>query len=216
MKRSLNYGRISWAYEDYVLEEHSAPTPLLTFSPIRIAGKLKYPSFSNKVILSLLKQKTLKTILFRDAYRRWYCEDYLSQRELGEGRAFLKWLKQHNYSIDWKPTDIKLHPFFLDENAPSHDLNDEFASGLSFALRPVTVSGRKVKLYLEDESVLELLAIAHGEEEDFLSLVEEYVKQRFLWESYRAPAPLFLEWVKVQAKRPIFKSGQLGFNLANF
>lgn len=214
MKRSLKYGRISWAYEDYVQEEHVAPTPLLSFTPIRIAGNLRSPSFTNKVILSLLKHKTQKKLLFRDAYRKWFSEGSISQLDLGEGRSFLKWLKHHHYSIDWRPSDIKLHPFFLDENAPTHDPKDEFASELSFALKPVTVNGRKVKLYLEDEAVLELLSIGHGKEEDFLTLVEQYIKQRFLWESYQAPAPLFLEWVKVQAKRPIFKSGQLGFNLS--
>jgi hypothetical protein len=88
------------------------------------------------------------------------------------------------------------------------------AEGLSFAIKPVEVAGRKIKLYLQDEAVLNLLNLPYGEDLDFIELVQEYVRLRFQWEAWRAPAPPFLDWVKAQAKRPVFQRGQLGFSLS--
>jgi hypothetical protein len=214
MKQSLSYGKISWAYDDIQTDVSGRPTPLLQFSPVRVNGKLRYPSFSDKVSLSLLKIKTSSKIFYRDAYREWFTQDYMRDRELGEGRSFLRWLQKSHKSIDWRPQDFKLHDYFTDELAPKHALGDEMAQGLSFAIKPVEVGGRKVKLYLQDEAVLNLLNMPYGEDLDFIELVQEYVRLRFQWETWRAPAPPFLDWVKAQAKRPVFQRGQLGFALA--
>ncbi|MCM2351004.1 MAG: hypothetical protein NDI69_13365 [Bacteriovoracaceae bacterium] len=214
MKQRLNYGRITWSYDDDLDSKVTgSPTPLLQFTAIRIQGKFKVPQFSDRVTLLLLKHKTKIKISFREAYLRWYLEESHSDRDLGEGKAFLLWLKKTNQSIAWKKTDYKLHRFFTDDNAPKHDPEDEMAEELSFAVRPVEVEGRKVKLYLQDDAVLNLINLSYGEESDFLGLVKNYVALRFKWESWRAPAPPFLDWVKSQAKRPVFLPGQLGFSL---
>lgn len=214
MKQRLNYGRITWSYEDDSHRELTeTPTPLLNFKPIRVCGKLRTPEFSDRVTLLLFKHKTSRRISFREAYLRWVLEENSRNHELGEGKAFLLWLKKTNLSIAWKKTDYELHHYFTDPGAPKHDPDDEMAQDLSFAVRPVEVDGRKVKLYLQDDAVLNLINLAYGEETDFLTLVKTYVAQRFKWESWRAPAPTFLDWVKNQAKRPVFQSGQLGFTL---
>lgn len=213
MKQTLNYGKITWSYDDFDPKVHKAPTPLLKFTPLRIQGKLQTPVFSDRVTLMLLKHKTSSRLSFREAYLRWLLEGMQSHQDLGAGKAFLMWLKKTNQSIEWKPGDYKLHEFFNDKNAPKHDANDEMADGLSFAIKPVEVEGRKVKLYLQDEAVLNLINMAYGEEHDFIELVKAYVKMRFKWETWRAPAPPFLEWVKGQAKKPLFLSGQIGLSL---
>ena len=212
MKQRLSYGRISWSYEDPSSSESlDSPTPLVQFSPIRINGKLRVPIISDRMTLALIKYKTQNQYPFRDLYREWFINDSFVERDLGEGRSFYRWLKLQEKSIAWKPTDIKLHPYFTDEHAPKHDPNDEMARDLSFAIKPVDVSNRKIKLYLQDEAVLGLIALNFGEEEDFIELVCSYIKMRFKWESWQAPAPTFIDWVKAQAKRPVFQKGQLGF-----
>jgi hypothetical protein len=210
MKQRLNYGKISWSYDDDT-KGPCRPTPLISLSPIRINGKLKYPAITDRVALALLKHKTSKKLSYRNAYKEWFSDGSWLDRDLGEGRSFLRWLQKTGQSIDWKPHDFSLHSYFTDEWAPKHAPDDEMAQGLSFAIKPVEVSGRRVKLYLQDEAVLNLINMPYGEEHDFLELVKEYVKIRFQWEKWRAPAPPFLDWVKAQAKRPIFQSGQLGF-----
>lgn len=213
MKNTLSYGRLKWSYEDFDLSKPCRPSPLFTFSPIRINGKLKTPHFTDKITLALLKHKTTGPKYFRDLYVDWYCENSWIDRDLGEGRAFYRWLQKSNQSIEFRPHDFKLHSYFTQENAPKHDPNDEMAKGLSFAIRPVKVGHRNVKLYLQDECMMNLLTMPFGEDEDFLELVKEYVNLRFQWEKWRAPAPPFLDWVKARAKRPVFSSGQLGFCL---
>jgi hypothetical protein len=212
MKQSLSYGRISWSYEDQQQSESfDSPTPLVQFSPIRINGKLRTPNISDRTLLALIKYKTENQHPFRDLYREWFINEAFIDRDLGEGRSFHRWLQLQQKSIIWKPHDIKLHPYFTDEASPKHDVNDEMAKDLSFAIRPVEVSGRKIKLYLQDEAVLGLISLKFGEEEDFIELVSLYIRMRFKWETWQAPAPTFLDWVKAQAKRPKFQSGQLGF-----
>jgi hypothetical protein len=56
------------------------------------------------------------------------------------------------------------------------------------------------------------MSLPFGEDHDFLELVKAYVAMRFVWEKWNAPAPTFLDWVKAQAKRPVFMQGQIGFN----
>jgi|GEM_PF-1107781 len=212
MKQRLSYGRISWSYEDHPpVESFDSPTPLIQFSPIRINGKLRTPDISDRMALALIKYKTNNQLPFRDLYREWFINDSFVERDLGEGRAFYRWLQLQKKSIAWKPIDLKLHSYFTDENAPKHDPNDDMAQDLSFAIKPVEVLNRKIKLYLQDEAVLGLITLKFGEEEDFIELVCSYIKMRFKWESWHAPAPTFIDWVKAQAKRPVFKKGQLGF-----
>lgn len=211
MKQGLHYGRISWSYEDDC--HPSAPdrlSPFVTFNPIRINNKLITPTFSDKIALKLFKYKTDNTCSFREAYKEWYLTSFID-RDLGEGRSFLRWLYRQERSIKWRPNDFKLHPFFTAKDAPRHDENDEMAKGLSFAIRPVEVNKRKVKLYLTDDAVLNLISLPYGHDTDFIELVCEYVRLRFEWEKLKAPAPTFLDWVKAQVRRPVFMQGQIGF-----
>ena len=215
MSKALNYGRISWAYEeDFNAEVPCTPSPLLTFNPVRINRKYKYPSISDKTSLLLLRLEGTKKINFKEAYKEWFCEGTWQDRDLGEGRAFLKWLKTHEYSITWKKDDFKFHPYFLQDDSPKHDPQDEMSRGLSFAITPVEVNQRKVKLYLQDDAVLNLIAMPYGEEEDFLELVKRYIRMRFEWEKWRAPSPPFLDWVKAQARKPLFNKRQLGLSIS--
>jgi hypothetical protein len=213
MKQTLNYGRISWDYDDFDPKVPCRPTPLIKFSSIRINGVIKHPRFSDKISLQLLKHKAPNKLSFREAYRQWYNDIPWNDHDLGEGRAFLRWLQKNNKCIEWKETDMGLHTYFYSPDAPKHDPSDELAQDLSFAIKPVEVEGRRVKLYLKDEAVLSLLNMPYGEEHDFLDLVKQYIKLRFQWELWNAPAVTFLDWVNSQAKRPIFQGGQLGFYL---
>jgi hypothetical protein len=214
MKHALNYGRISWSYGDFDPDSPCRPSPLITFNPIRLNGKLKYPNFSDRTSLLLLKLKTPGTLSFREAYEQWWKDGPSLDRELGEGRAFLRWLQRKQMSIKWSKKDFNLHSYFLQEDSPKHFAGDEMARGLSFAVKPVEVNKRKVILYLKDEDVLNLINMPYGLDEDFLLLVKNYVKMRFQWEEWQAPSPPFLDWMKAQARRPAFSRGQLGFCLA--
>lgn len=214
MKNALNYGRISWAYEDnFDPRIPCTPSPLLTFNPIRINGKNRYPSISDKTSLLLLKLQGHRKLSFKEAYKWWLSEAPFIDRDLGEGRAFLKWLKLHDVAIDWKKEDFRFHAYFLQHTSPKHDPGDEMARDLSFAITPVAVGERRIKLYLKDEAVLNLINMPYGEEEDFLKLVVDYIRMRFQWEKWRAPSPPFLDWVKTNAKKPLFSKGQLGLSL---
>jgi hypothetical protein len=158
----------------------------------------------------------LREIPFREAYREWHLKSSWVDRDLGEGRAFQRWLDREQLSVRISPKDFSLHRYFTLGNAPTNDPGDELARDLSFALQPVEVNARRVKLYLEDAAMLNLLSLSFGHEEDFLSLVRRYVAKRFDWERWRAPAPLFLDWVKSEGRRPLFLPGQLGLCLTNF
>lgn len=214
MKQRLNYGRISWSYEDFDPKVACRPIPLLTFPSIRINGKLKHLHFSDKVWFQLLKLKSPQKISFKEAYRKWFYDRSWTDHDLGEGRSFLRWLQKNKISIQWNKDDLQFHAFFMLNDAPKHELNDELAQNLSFAIPPVTVEGRKVKLYLQDDAVLGLINMPYGEDHDFLDLVKQYIKLRFQWEQWQAPAIPFLDWVKSQAKRPVFLGGQLGLNMS--
>ncbi len=206
MKQSLSYGRIKLGY----CEDTLRPTPLLFFTPIRYQGKPRVPNLTDRDCIIIMKLKADNTVSFRDAYIEAVCRDSREANELGEGRALLRWLRKHRLEIRWKDHDFKMHSFF--ENGPAFDEDDEFSIDHCFSIPPVTVMGRTIKLYIEDEAMLSLLALDYGEEEDFLSLVKRYIARRIQWEHWRAPAPTFLDWVKVEGKRPVFSPGQLGFN----
>jgi hypothetical protein len=212
MKQTLNYGRARYSYDDFDPKVPCRPSPMITFSPIKINNKIKYPSFTDKTALSILKWKAPSQTTFKEAYIEWYCQGFWHEKDLGEGRSFLRWLQKNNTSMTWKPHDFKLHDYFLQKGAPRHDPDDELAKDHSFAIKPVEVNNRRIKLYLEDAAILNLLGLPFGQDQDFIQLVQEYVKCRFQWEEWRAPAPPFLDWVKARGKRPTFMAGQIGFS----
>ena len=208
--KQLSYGRISLSYGvDFDAKVPCRPTPLAQFSPIKMKTHWKTPVFSDRMTLELLKLTTPYPHSFRELYKEWFFADSWD-KELGEGRGFLQWLKKNKLSINWRKTDLTLHPLFLITDAPDFESSDEMAKGHSFSLSPVNVQDRRVKLYLSDEAILSLLSLPAGEEEDFLLLVKNYVAMRFVWEKWKAPAPTFVEWLRAQAKRPVFLQGQIG------
>lgn len=213
MKNTTRQGRTSGLQVPYDPAQPGRPNPLMTFSSIWFEGRYYYPRFGDRNSLLLLRYNMPKKVSFSRAYSGWRAGGSREERELGEGRAFFRWLQRHQISIQWKKTDFELNPYFSQENSPRHDPGDEMAQGLSFAIRPVRVSGRHVKLYVQDDDMLALLNLGYGEEEDFLELVMKYVTHRFQWEQWRAPAPHFLDWVKSQGKRPVFGPCQLGLEL---
>lgn len=187
------------------------PISLIQFKPVYFESNLYHPSFGDRTGLLILARKMPKRVSFSRAYSGWRAGGAKDLLELGEGRAFFRWLQRHELSIEWKKEDFIIHPLFTGKDLPRHDPHDEFARGLSFALRPVRVQRRLVKLYLQDQDVLSLLKISAGEERDFLSLVEHYIEMRFHWDTTKRPAPGFLDWVKSINLRPLFRAGQLGF-----
>lgn len=203
MTNSLIHGGISEVLE--------LPNPIVTFAKVWAEGRYWEPKFGDRHTLLLLRRKMPDKVSFIRAYRGFRASGAKEEKELGEGRAFLRWLQRHEISVEWKQRDFEPHPFFCHPNAPKHDPKDEMAEGLSFAIKPVEVSGRKVKLYVGDDDMLNLLSMPYGNDKDFLELVMRYVAQRFEWEGWRAPAPPFLDWVKSQGMRPVFVPGQLGF-----
>lgn len=190
-------------------------TPLLTFKPLKVAGQSMKPRFDDRLSLLLLKRVMPKKVSFLRAYTGWRHSGAVEEKELGEGRAFFRWLQKHELSILWKEDDFSLNTFFTSKDSPKHDPRDEMAQNLSFAIKPVRVCSRNIKLYVEDRDVLSLLHLPYGREKDFLEIVESYVAERFEWEVWRAPSPSFLDWTKSRGLRPVFQAGQLGFQLPN-
>ncbi len=206
MKQGLSYGRITLSYED----DYLRTLPLFTFSPFRHNGRKILPQISDRDALLILKIRGEKKISFADAYVEAICRGTCHD-EIGEGRALIRWLKKRKLMIEWKKSDFKVRPFFDGADDLFSDSEDAFDREHSFSISPVKVLGRTIKLYVEDEAMITLLQISYGEEEDFLSLIRRYVARRIQWELWRAPAPTFLDWVKVEGKRPVFQKGQLGF-----
>lgn len=208
MKQGLSYGRITFGYEE---EDEDRPKPLVSFAPVRFRGKSYIPDITDREALLILKIRGEKMISFADAYVEAICRDSRESVELGEGKALMRWLKARKLMIQWKKNDMKLHSLFTGETAPRFEEGDELANDHCFSISPVTVLGRCIKLYVEDEAMLSLIQLEYGEEEDFLSLVRRYVARRIQWELWRAPAPTFSDWVRNEGKRPVFKKGQVGF-----
>lgn len=211
MKSSKLPGRPAGSTSVFGLDSHCRPNPIVTFSPLYIFDKKWSPAFGDRHALLLLRRVMPKKVSFQRAYTGWRLSGAREEAELGEGRAFFRWLQKHELSVDWKERDFSPHPYFCHPDAPVHDPDDEMARGLSFAIRPVDIEGRKIKLYVRDNDMLSLLQMPYGKEENFLELVMRYVASRFEWESWRAPAPTFLDWMVSHGKRPIFEVGQLGF-----
>lgn len=212
MIKTMLQGRKSGSFEAFNPQEACRPNPLIRFAPVTVEDRLWYPNPSDVHALSLLRRVTETKISFVRAYRGFRISGAREEKELGEGRAFLRWLDKYKLSIAWKEQDFTPHPYFCQKDSPRHDPYDEMASGLSFAVKPVTVSERKVKLYIQDKDIISLLNLPYGEEEDFIELVMRYVALRFKLETWRAPAPYFLHWVTNQGIRPVFDKGQLGFD----
>jgi hypothetical protein len=190
------------------------PSPLITFGPVWAIGRQWIPNFGDKNSLLIMRRQVEKRVSFARAYCGWRNSGAHEEKELGEGRAFLRWLQKHHLSIGWIEKDFSPHPYFSGPDSPKHDKNDEMAKGLSFAIKPILVGEKKVKLYVRDEDVLSLLSLNYGNEVDFLELVKNYVSYRHEWEKWKAPAPLFLDWVVSHGKRPVFGMGQLGLDIA--
>jgi hypothetical protein len=183
----------------------------MSFTSVRFRGKIFQPQISDRDALYILKLRGEKKISFVDAYIAAICRDNTEANEVGEGRALISWLKKRKLWIEWKKRDFQVHPMFLDKAAPQFHPDDELAYDHLFSISPVKVLGRTIKLYVEDEAMLSLINLGYGEEEDFLSLVRRYVARRIQWELWRAPAPTFVDWVRNEGKKPVFKKGQLGF-----
>lgn len=198
--------------QGWISDEYDRPTPIVTFSRVHWEGRWYEPNFGDRHALLILRRQMPKKVSFLRAYRGWLASDRREEKELGEGRAFLRWLMKYELSIDWKKTDFSPHPYFSHPHSPRHDKNDEMAQGLSFAIKPVLVGTRRVKLYVRDDDMLNLLSLPYGNETDFLELVMNYVAKRHEWEAWRAPAPPFLDWVKSMGMRPSFQIGQVGFH----
>jgi hypothetical protein len=211
MKNSIRQGRLYAPEVDYDPQLPCRPNPIVTFAPVWTESKLWYPKISDRSAILLLRRQMDNKVSFVRAYRGWRASGSREERELGEGRAFFRWLQKHQISIDWKEEDFRPHPYFTHPNSPTHDPNDEMSKEMSFCVRPVQVQGRNVKLYIQDTDMVSLLNMPYGNEEDFLELVMRYVAFRFQLESWRAPAPYFLNWVTNQGVRPIFSPGQVGF-----
>ena len=211
MSQSLRQDRSFSSQIAFNPGEPCRPNPIVTFAPVWAEGRVWHPNPTDRHTILLLKRQMPTKVSFPRAYRGWRASGAYEERELGEGRAFLRWLQKHEISIDWQERDFNPHPYFSAPDAPKHDPNDEMAKYLSFAVKPVRVQERNIKLYIQDVDMVTLLNMPYGEEEDFLELVMRYVAFRFKLEEWKAPAPYFLQWVTTQGFRPIFSSGQLCF-----
>jgi hypothetical protein len=197
--------------EAFMNHQAGAPFKILQFRPLWLEGRYYTPEFSNSSILYLFKRKLPKSVSFRRAYTGWRASGAKEEKELGESRAFIRWLHKHHLSVEWSQKDFNLHPVFNHPQSPKHDPDDEMSQELSFAIRPVMINERRIKLYVKDEDILGLINMTHGEDEDFLSLVSRYVTYRLSWEKWRAPAQTFYDWVIAQGRRPLLAPGQIGF-----
>lgn len=211
MKNTIRQDRTYRLTEDFNPQMPCRPNPIVTFAPIWAENQLYHPKFSDRHTILLLRRSMEKKVSFLRAYRGWRASGAREEKELGEGRAFFRWLQKHQISVDWKEEDFNPHPYFSHPNSPTHDPNDEMSKDMSFCVRPVQVQGRNIKLYIQDTDMVSLLNMPYGVEEDFLELVMRYVAFRFQLEKWRAPAPYFLNWVTHQGVRPVFSAGQLGF-----
>jgi len=213
MGKNLKYGTATYYYGQDDGRLDCAEGPILRLAPVKVRGVRQNPNLGDRTLLLLLQRKMPKEVTFARAYNGWREGGSREEIELGEGRAFLRWLQRHELGIQWSRQDLQLHPYFQNAKAPRHDPQDETAKGLSFAIAPVEINDRKVKLYVQDLDMLRLIHTNYGHEEDFLTLVKNYVTQRHQWQAWQAPAPSFFDWVSSKGQRAVFLSGQLGFML---
>ena len=214
MSKTLSYGQRVYYYGDYDSALPCTPSPVLKLRPVGVRGMRWIPQLGDRTLLLLIRRRMPKTVSFARAYAGWRQGGAREEHELGEGRAFLRWLQRHELGIAWTAHDMVVHPYFTGPAMPWHDPQDETAQGLSFAIAPVTVTGRKVKLYVSDADILRLLSIDYGDDVHFLSLVERYVAHRHRLEHWNAPAPTLLDWLVSQGKKPLFLPGEMGFKLS--
>lgn len=186
---------------------------VIHFRPILIDDKMETPTFDIQSSLKLLKKKSEKKVSFARAYRGWRISGSREEIKLGSGGSFLKWLAHHQLSILWAEDDFYINPLFSGPSSPKHSVDDEYAKDHSFALRPVMVRNRSIKLYISDQHMFRLLNYHHGESADFLDLIKLYITFRFDWEKWEVPIPLFLDWMISHQKRPVFQKGQVGLFL---
>jgi hypothetical protein len=189
-----------------------ASEQIITFSSLWVNGKKWHPSPGDVHALLWIKHRASNVIAFNRAYSGWRISGAIEEREFGEGRAFLRWMYKRKISIEWSEKDFCINPLFSGPQAPKHSPVDELARTHSFAISPVKVGQKRVKLYVQDRDMLNLINLSYGQDEDFLELVKNYVSKRFEWEKWRAPAPGFMDWVKNEGRRPNFSNGQLGFH----
>ena len=213
MGKSLHYGKATYHYGDYDPALPCSPSPVLSLRPVQVRGIRHWPQLGDRTTLLLLQRRMPKQVTFARAYNGWREGGSREEFELGEGRAFMRWLQRHELGIQWSRHDLLLHPYFLNSMAPQHDPHDETAKGMCFAIAPVEIAHKKIKLYVQDLDMLRLIHASYGHEEDFLSLVKSYILQRQQWQQWQAPAPTFIDWVTSQGRKAVFAVGQLGFRL---
>lgn len=211
MAKSLKYGGAVYHYGDYDLQEGCTPSPVMKLRSIQIRGKKYNPNLGDRTILLLLQRKMEKKVSFSRAYTGWREGGSREEHELGEGRAFLRWIQRHELGISWEEGDIALHPYFIDDQAPRHNPQDETAKGMHFAIAPIEVNGRRIKLYVEDQDMLRIIHTPYGRELDFGVLLKKYLMARLKWLEWQAPAPTLMEWLRSTGHKPLFSRGQLGF-----
>lgn len=185
-------------------------SPLIQFKAIYFNNKLETPSFDDLSSLLILRKTGHKKVSFMRAYHGWRMGGSKDQINVGRGKSFLRWMNHHQLSILWEKEDFEINPLFSGTSMPKHFSDDEYAKDHSFAIRPVIVGGKAIKLYITDQHMLRLINFDHGQPEDFLELVKHYISHRFDWEKWKVPSPFFLDWIISHQKRPVFKTGQVG------
>ena len=209
MRQNLIYGKISWSYDEEInFHDLCLPVSLLGLSPIKIRGRKIELKFSDKVCLKLLKLTTSKRFPLVELYSRWARAYYEDSQFFGEGRAFLEWMRRNDFSVRWRKIDVIFHPYF-NQKSDWFDPRDDYLGEHAFSIPPVVVHGRKIKLYLKDEDVIHLLHLPHGEDCDFLELVQGYIQFRLERENKINPLPSFVDWINFSGKRPLIQRGQL-------
>jgi hypothetical protein len=196
-----------------IQEGRNKVTTIFTYAPVWAEGQLWKPNPGDQYTLKMMQWKRENQVSFTRAYRGWRASSPYDVKEDGEGRSLLRWLQRHNISIFWEQKDLSIDPFFCDINSPQHDPSDELAKEHSFVIPPLALAKRKIKLYVEDRDMLKLINQEDGEEEDFITLLKEYIELRLHYEKLQMPAPRLLDWVRSIGKRPLFKKGQVGLHI---
>lgn len=209
MKQNLIYGKISWSYEEQVnCNDLILPVPLFGLNTFKVRGRKIELKFSDKVSFKLLTVTSSKKLPLPQLYQSWEKARDREDEQLGEGRSFLNWMRRNQFSILWKKNDITFHPYFNQTNG-WFDPRDNFLIDHAFSIPSVLVGKRKIKLYIKDEDMLQLLHLPTGEESDFLDLVRGYVSFRLEREKTSFPLAAFVDWVNISGKRPLFRKGDL-------
>lgn len=210
--KPLRYGKAVYHFEDFNPRRPCCPSPVFSFSTVYAQGEFHSPQITDRTMLKLLRRDTEKRISLARAYEGWLMGGSPEERELGESRAFYRWLMRYDLSILWHKRDFAPHPYF-EHSSTAHHPQDEFAQGMSFAIAPVEVGERKIKMYLEDDDVIRLLSLKDGAPTDFMELMRAYVLKRLAWRERQTQALSFADWVILEGCRPLFSQGQIGLSL---